>query len=49
MNGRNQGNRWEMGRGSNWTGVARDLMRNILDIHAPLIHYIGGNHSDLSA
>jgi hypothetical protein len=32
------GNRWEMGRGSNWTEAARDLVRKIYDVPAPIFH-----------
>ena len=33
-----QGDRWEVGRGSNWTEAARDLVGKIYDIPAPILH-----------
>jgi len=33
-----QGERWEKGRGNNWTEAAKDLVRKVYDIHAPIFH-----------
>jgi hypothetical protein len=33
-----QGDRWEKGRGDTWTEAAKDLVRKIFDIQAPVLH-----------